>query len=562
MFMLSLFVAVSLAQTVPGRPYAEERQLLDRHLAQLTRPLPDAPTPEEDAKLLFRLAAEAGLRDVSVGEPTITETGSLGQSRRTLTALSTYPDADRFFRTVQASNRLIDVESLTLRAVDFGVQIETRLRLYHRAALAGSAVSLDPTYMRDRTRGASREDAARFARDEQLVLEKSIALDGLRRRQTSPRMFLAETGAAFRDAAAALSFGSIDGDSGRFTLRGVAAGLGAAEALERRLEEGFFRLTDFSQALRGGCYQFEVIGESFRAGPQAALPLPVDEPFRPTEPFCREDRDGMVADAGRTTFRFSGSTPGGIQLRAVDTDLADIAAMLEALTRSPIVVAGNVVGRVSFDLSNASLSEAMKALPVRSDLVGQVWLLRTTGASELAQRALDEETTASRFSFREKRARGGDALAAMAEAEPAYAALGPIDLPTVSVFAREALTDDVRQALLAALDLDESREDGARVLRYRGRATEIGPITAGTDRPIVFRSSDLTVDELMLAGVGRAGADLLAFAYSPLGDLVTLRVGDALSDGVVAELDANGLLVDTSEGPVRISISIPAPGAR
>jgi len=577
MLSASLLIAAVLVQSVPARPYAEERQLLDRHLARLSRPLPNAPTPDEDQALILRLAAEAGLREVSVSPPTITETGSLGQSRRTLTADSTFPDTDRFFRAVQGSDRLIDVESLVLRAAGFGVRLETRLRFYHRAALASSAATLDPALMRDRTRGASREEAARFARDEQLVLEKTIAVDGLRRRQTSPRMFLAETGAAFRDTAAGLTFGSLDGDSGRFTIRGVVAGLGVSEALERRLEEGFFRLMEFSQARRGGCYQFEVIGESFRAGPQAALPLPVDEPFRPTEPLCREDRDTVPALPTGGTLRAAGSEPGGLYLRAVDTDLADLWAMLEGLTRTPFVVAGDVVGRLSVDFSGLSVETILKSLPVQADRIGEVWLIRRSGSAELPSAAPGETDTAddfppapndspappdSRFSFREKRARGEDVLSALAEAEPSYAALGPSGLPSLSVFAREAPIDDVRRAALAALGLEESRDENARVLRFPGRDGEIGPITADVNRPAVFRGTDLTVDELLLAGVGRGGPDLVAFAYSPLGDLVVLRMGEALADGVVAALDASGLLVDTSEGPVRISISMPAPRGR
>ena len=559
---LALVLLAALAQGVPGRPYAEERQLLDRHLAMLSRPLPNAATPNEDASVLRQLAAESGLRDVEVGAPTITETGPLGQSRRTLTASSTYPDADRFFRAVQGSARLIDVESLILRAADFGVRLEARLRFYHRAARAMPAATLDPALMRDRTRGASREEAARFAREEQLVLDKTIVLDELRRRQTSPRMFLAETGASFRDAAAALTFGSLDGDTGRFNLRGVVAGMGAAEALERRLEDGFFRLREFSRARKGGCYEFEVVGESFRAGPQAVLPLPVDEPFRPTESLCRQDRDGVVAGLSATTLRASGSEAGGLFLRAVDSDLADVAAMMEALTRTPFVVAGNVVGRVNVDFAGASLMDAIKALPVEGDLVGGIWLLRPSGDSPLRIPEAEEETVPGRFSFRAKRARGEDVLAALAEAELAYAALGPPGLAKLSVFARDRGASEVRRAVLAALRLEETREGNSRVLRFPELASDIGPIAAGALGPIVFRAQDLTVDELLLAGIGRTGEENLAFVYSPLGDIVSLRLGDALADGVVAALDSSGLRVDTSEGPVRISISIPPPSQR
>jgi hypothetical protein len=555
----SFLLLAALLQGAPGRPYSEERQLLDRHLAQLSRPLPDAPTPDEDAALLRQLASEAGLRGVEIGTPVITETGALGQSRRTLVATSTFPDADRFFRALQGSPRLVDVEGLTLRAADFGVRIEARLRLYHRAARAAPLAALDPSRMRDRTRGATREEAARFARDEQLVLEKTIALDDLRRRHTSPRMFLAETGASFRDAVAALNFGSLDGDTGRFTLRGVVAGLGAADALERRLEGGFFRLREFSRAPKDACYQFEAVGESYRAGPQAALPLPVDEPFRPADAFCQRDRDSSLAGLTGTILRASGSSDGGISLRAVDADLADVVAALENLSREPLVVAEEVRGRVNVDFARVSVDDALRALPVQTTRIGAVRLIHFAERPTENNDATDDTQTSARFSFRGKRARGEDVLASLAEAEPAYAALGPLSLPRISVFARDAPVGDIRRAVLLALRLVESREDNARVLRIPERSAEIGPIAASSGPRILFRARDLAVEEMGLVAVGRTGEESVAFVYSTLGELVALRSSDALADGVIAGVDANGLFIDTSEGPVRISLTLPAP---
>ncbi len=558
---LSLTLAAVLIQSPPpGRPYSEERQLLDRHLAQLARPLPNGPSPEGDAALLKQVALDSGLRSVEIGAATITETGSLGQSRRSVTADSTFPDADRFFRALQSSPRFVDVESLLLRALEFGVHIEARVRLYHRPVKAVSTAGLDPAHLRDRTRGATREDAARFAKDEQLALDKSITMDDLRRRQTSPRMFLAETGAAFRDAAAALTFGSFDGDTGRFSLRGVVAGDGSSAALERRLEDGFFRVREFSRAPKNGCYQFEVVGEAFRAGPQAALPLPVDEPFRAAEPLCQQDRDATFSGAPGAMLRASGS--GGLSLRVVDGDLADVAAMLETLSKEPFVIAEDVRGRINLELTSVSVDEALHVLPVRVDLVGNVRLLRVNSDSAAPPPSAEEATPVARFSLRAKRLRADDVFAAIAETEPSYASLGPSGLPKVSVFARETLAGDLRRALIAATGLEESREESLRVLRRHDHAGNVGPLTASSAGRVYFRPRDLAVGELALAAIGRMGDEMTAFVYSPLGEIVPLRVGDALADGFIAAIDLSGLLVDTSEGPVRLSITmVPNAGA-
>ena len=549
------FILAAALQAASGRPYNEERQLLDRHLAQLARALPNAPTPDDDLALLKLLAGDAGLREVEVSPPTTTETGSLGQSRRVLSASATYPDTDRFFRALQGSPRLADVENLILRSADFGVRFEARIRFYHRAGTAIATATLDPSRLRDRTRGATREEAARFLKDEQLVLEKSIALEDLRRRQTSPRMFLAETGAAFRDAAAALTFGSLDGDTGRFTLRGAVAGMGVADALERRLEGGFFRLREFSRAPKDGCYQFEVIGESFRAGPEAALPLPVDEPFRATESLCQRDRDPFLAGALGALVRSTGSAKNGLSLKTVDADLADLAGMLEALSRESFVVAEDVRGRINIDFTDVSIEDALKALPLRANRVGDVWLWRSAAKSSFAVTPSEESAPAGRLTFRSKRGRAEDILAAIAEVEPAYAALGPAGLQRVSIFARDAPLGDIRRAVLTTLQLDETREENARVLKFHDHPTEVGPIAAGAGGHVVFRARDLAVDELILAGLGRSGDEFVAFVYSPLGDIVSLKPGDTLADGVVGTIDQNGILVDTSEGPVRISLA-------
>lgn len=555
MLPLSLaLIAVLLQAPPPGRPYSEERQLLDRHLAQLARSLPNGPTPDEDAALLKQTALDSGLRNLAVGAPTITETGSLGQSNRSLTADSTFPDADRFFRAVQSSPRFADVDSLVLRSLEFGVHIEARVRLYHRPLKAVATVSLDPAHLRDRTRGATREEAARFSRDEQVALETSITLDDLRRRQTSPRMFLAETGASFRDAAAALTFGSFEGDTGRFTLRGVVAGDGSSAALERRLEEGFFRVREFSRAAKDGCYQFEVVGETYRAGPQAALPLPVDEPFRATEALCQQDRDSSFSGTPGATLRATGS--GGVSLRAVDADLADVAAMLEGLSKEPFVVAEGVRGRINLELTSVSVDEALRVLPVRVDLIGGVRLLRINTETPEPLPQAEGSAPVARIAMRAKRIRGEDVFAAAAETDPAFVSLGPAGLPRVSVFAREALVSDIRRATLAASGLDEGREENVRVLRYRNRPGDVAPLTASAAGRVYFRARDLAVGELALAAIGRAADETTAFVYSPLGEIVALRVGDALADGFIAAIDPAGLLIDTAEGPVRISIAM------
>ena len=196
----------------------------------------------------------------------------------------------------------------------------------------------------------------------------------------------------------------------------------------------------------------------------------------------------------------------------------------------------------------------------RAELGGGVRLLRAPGAPPVAATAAvpaeGEAETSGRLSLRAKRTRGEDVLSAIAEAEPAFVSVGPPGLSKLSVFAREAPIAQLRRAVLAALHLEEVREDGVRVLRSPTRPGEPGPITASPNGRVFFRARDLAVDEMALAGIGRSGDESVAFVYSPLGEIVALRVGDVLADGAIAAIDANAALVDTAEGPVRISLAV------
>ena len=66
--MLSLAVGLLLAvpAPAPGRPFAEERLLLDRRLETLRRILPDGPVPSADTTHLRGLAEGARLGRVEI----------------------------------------------------------------------------------------------------------------------------------------------------------------------------------------------------------------------------------------------------------------------------------------------------------------------------------------------------------------------------------------------------------------------------------------------------------------------------------------------------------------
>src|SRR5262245_31027335 len=101
--------------TASGRPFAEERLLLDRRLETLRRILPDAPNPDADVSLVNDLARAAAIGlDVRARAPL--ETGTTGDVPVEVVGNARFAEIDRFFRQVALSPRLIDVESVKLSA--------------------------------------------------------------------------------------------------------------------------------------------------------------------------------------------------------------------------------------------------------------------------------------------------------------------------------------------------------------------------------------------------------------------------------------------------------------
>jgi hypothetical protein len=60
--------------------------------------------------------------------------------------------------------------------------------------------------------------------------------------------------------------------------------------------------------------------------------------------------------------------------------------------------------------------------------------------------------------------------------------------------------------------------------------------------------------EFELAGVASSGDGWVAFAYSPTGSLDAYKPGDSLADAVVKSVDSTDAVLETEEGPVRLTV--------
>jgi hypothetical protein len=567
-----LLALMAIAAATATRPFADERLLLDRRLETLRRILPDGPNVPADAALIKEMAEGAKLSAVeALGRPPVEATTARADVVVDLAAVGRYADMDRFFRQVALSARPIDVESVSIDSTpEHVVKLAAVLHLPYRPLKA--PLPAPPEGTRARTAGSTRVQADAYTRDVALALAKSDTIASLRRSRRNPRLFLSELAAIIRDRPVVVSHASVGDD---FTVRGLTVGEGPVRALESRFERGFLRVTDFLMARQGACLRFEVRGKSPVVGPDAELPLPTEDPFDQDEAPCRIDRDSVrtVVIKGPNT-----KTPGQgpLSLRLRDLDMTDVFSVLHGLTGQAFLVDGDVVGRVSVEMSRVTLEEALSNIAKSSDLrisepglVRRVSLFRNAPAPADPKRAAaskakpspapgDAPPAGPPATFTLKRAEVRDILAVMTDADPSLAALGPPGfLGRLSLWAKDAPLFTLRSAILGAAGLTERVEEDHRFLERRpGNDDTLVPVARAVPDPqLVLRAQDLTVQEFDLAGLAAASDTWTAFAYTPTGALHAYRTNDRLADAILRDVQSTDILLETDEGPLRLGLS-------
>ena len=543
----------------PQRSFSEERLLLDRRLETLRRILPDGPNPAADSTLVRDLAEAARIARVEIQPRPPVEAGPRGEIVLDLTAVGGYEELFRFFERLAVSPRLVDVESLTLTATSEGVvQLAAVLRFPYWPTRA--PLPPPPESPRGRPTGVPRPTLDAFLRDQSLAFAKSDAVATRRRARRNPRLFLSEIAAVARERPVVIGYASL---AEEFTLRGLVVGEGPLRAFESRLERGFLRVSEFLQAKQGACYRFEARGRSPFAGPDAELPVPAEDPFEQDPLPCRVDRDGarsLVVRGRAPTAKDPGRGP--LTLRLRDVDFADVFQALAVLGAGGFVVPEGVAGRVSLEVTRATLDETLAAIRRATDVeVAGAGPVRVVSSGKPSAKVSGTEVAPTSggppSTFALKRAEVRDLLAGMADVDAGLAALGPPGfLGRVSVWTRAAPLLAVRSAVLDAAGLTERIEEDRRVVERRsGPSDAPAPVARGGPEPrLALRPEQTTVSEFQLAGVASAGESFIAFAYAPTGRLHAYRPGDRLADGVVRAVESTDVLLDTEEGPLRIPL--------
>jgi hypothetical protein len=552
---MSLFLLALLA-AAPERAFSEERLLLDRRLETLRRILPDGATAGSDVVVLRELAEQARLMRVEVASRPPVEAGPRGEVPIEVNAVGRFADVDRFFRQVGLHHRLLDVESVTLTATpEHVVKLQAVVRAPFRPVKAPLPPPPDGT--RARVPGVPKAQADAFVRDQALALAKADGIAQLRRARRNPRLFLSEVAAVTRDRPVVLTHAAWSED---FSIRGLSVGEGPVRALESRFEKGFFRVSEFLMARQAACHRFEVRGRCPVAGPEAELPLPADDPFAQDQSPCRIDRDESARSFVVKPQKEKTPAQGQITLRLRDVDVADVFQVLSLVSGQGFVVDGDVTGRVAFDASKLTLEQAIAVLEKGGLVVTDAGTLKRVSSARPAFRPAPTPPGGPTVSFQLKRAEVREVLAVMTEMDPALAALGPEgQLGRVSIWAKDVPLADLRAVLLMSAGLTERFEEGRRIVERQGTEEKLLPV-AGTppERRLVLRAEDLTLREFEPLGLASAGTTWLAWAYAPTGALLPFRVGDRLADAVIRSVDAQDVVVETDEGPLRLPVAAPA----
>jgi len=548
---------LTLATLAPAaRSFEEERMLLSRRLETLRRILPDGRHPTLDVAQVEQIGVECGIPGLRVAA----RPGGPDPSQHVVLDVegeATYADVDRLFSKLALFHRPVDVAELT---IDPGAADLVGMKSVLRVPFFPEHPSLPspPTGTSELVRGAPVAQAERFRRDEALALAKSDRIAQLRRARRSPRLFLAETAAVVRDRPVILTHAHWEEE---FVIRGLAVGEGPVRALETRFERGFFRISEFLMAVTGACHRFEVRGRSPVVGPDADLPLPAEDPFRREPRPCHVDRD-----AGSTELLRAGGSRGGgpLNVRLRDVDLADAFRVLHELTGQGFVLDGDVRGRVSLELVNVTLEQALQELRGAGLAISPPGLIRHVASSSRGdslnpQLSPDPTPDEPRVTFSLKRSSVRDVLALMAEIDPQLAVLGPqASLGEVSVWVKEAPVTVVRGAVLDAARLTETVGEDRVVRRHSGAEEALLPVVLGdTQQSLVLGPRDLVADEFVPAGVATAGHDWLAFAYAATGVLQVYRRGDPLADAKVASIASTDIVLESAGSPLRLLVPSP-----
>lgn len=339
---------------------------------------------------------------------------------------------------------------------------------------------------------------------------------------------------------------------GTLTLNGVLLGAVAKASLDPALRKAGLQVDHIERSRSGNCQVF-VATARLKAGavPDESYPALLLE--EGTAEACKAAK---TAAAAPNVVRHAGGD--ALVLHLHDVDVADVFSVLHDLTKESFVVDPEVKGRVNVDIEAASAQEALDAMSSAGVAISPGLLHRVHRAAttiDIRQHKYDGEPMAIQL----KDADVLDVLRMFSQVTGLNVSVQPEVHGTVTAFSGDVkwdyLFDTMIQSLglaykveglhvfigteqqLAAghpdaIDVSEAAERQSKAVLETGR------------RPWEYVPTEkLSVADLQLVGLARAGDKWTGYAYALSRKPIALEAGQALFDGEVRTVGAEGVTV-------------------
>ena len=501
--------------------------------------LPRGPEGASATRRLAALAEECGLARVRAEAAAPVESGPEPYVPASVTAEGRYADAECFLaRLREGSTRLTSLARLEVaRAAAGAVRLTARARLHY-----------------------SLSSVAR---------EREATIRAVRERWEDP---LGVVVVMARDLPPSYGLDELVAEDGGVRLRGFKMLPGPALLMEPALRWVGLEATSFSVQRREACDRFELAGrppKAFRPAGTEVYGVPA-----PAELFAADEARCELEAAPIAPIVIRGPAPsapaGPLTLRLRDVDLADVFWTLHALAGEDFVVDGAVMQRVSVDLADVSLEEALAALEGAGIQVSPLGRLRRVSlAGQILAPAALLPGQGTPISFAWKHTDIAELLRLFHDLTGRAIVSPSGNLGRVSLFAKETPWEELMSVALHPAGLRVRLEGEERIVVERASgipepAPAVRPVhplekripREPGERGIVADYGPPSVYDLELVGVVRVGGDWYALGASPHGTTYRSKAGYRLMDATLEAVDAEGVTLRTDGGLV-LRMSLP-----
>ena len=453
--------------------------------------------------------------------------------------------------------RILDFETLTLSpAPKDGVKFRSRIVLATWREPAPPPFPPDTLPPDQRMLAAMQQEVSR----KRAWLATLTALDA---RHQPARLLdsLSTFGREEHDKAVALTEIRYDG---ALTLNGVILGAVANASLAPALRKAGLEVDHIERSRSGNCQAFTATTR-FKSGPIPEESYPEWLLAEGTAESCK----AKVAAAAPAVVRKTGGD--ALALHLHDVDVADVFRVLHDLTKENFVVDPEVKGRVDVDIEAASVQEALDAMSSAGVAIGPGPLHRVHPAAktiEIAQHKYDGEP----IDIELKDAGILDVLQMLSQVTGLEVSVQPDVHGTVTVFSSDVKWDYLFDTMIQSLGLTHKIEGlhvfiGTEQQLAAGHPGAIAVAEAAERqlkavletgrRPWDYIPQDkLSLADLELVGLARAANKWTGYAYALSRKPIALEAGQALFDGEVKTVGAEGVTVQKKgEGAVVVRVA-------